>query len=29
MELFLANEIGYWMDIGNRWKIYVVKEVYA
>jgi hypothetical protein len=29
MKLFSTNGIGYLMDIGNRWKIYVVKEVYA
>jgi hypothetical protein len=27
MKLFSANGLGYLMDIGNRWKIYIVKEV--
>jgi hypothetical protein len=29
MKLFSTNEIGNKMVIGNRWEIYVVKEVYA
>jgi hypothetical protein len=29
MKLFSTNRIEYYMDIGNRLKIYVIKEVYA